>query len=197
LALTEIDKNHGREHLLAEGRRQGYRKSRVHVLTELSKRRFLSSPPGLDDLLSSASDAEIDRWTNNMLAAATYKDIAAASAAIASPMTHVLRYLEQVATDQLEELFDSFELNCPSVHKSILTSCDVAINRTRSKALAEGELIGLRLQHTNGLLKLLHRKFADVPPTVNDRVTGASDIELDRWTNKILSAANIDDVFAQ
>jgi hypothetical protein len=47
------------------------------------------------------------------------------------------------------------------------------------------------------LLKLLNRKFGDLPPAVRDRVTGASEVELDRWTDNILSAATIDDVFAQ
>jgi len=45
------------------------------------------------------------------------------------------------------------------------------------------------------LLKLLNRKFGDLPPAVRDRVTNASTVELDQWTDNILSAATIDDVF--
>lgn len=195
--FTETFNDKDREHALAQGRIEGSRKSQADVLTKLFKRRFLESPPGLEEHMASASDSELDRWTNLMLAAASYTDTTAASAAAPPPIIHILGILEQVVPEQVEEVLDTFETDAPGEQRAILTFSDVAIKRTRITALAEGELNGLRLQQTSVLLKLLHCKFPDVPPAVSDRVTGASDVELDRWTDNILSAATIDDVFAQ
>jgi hypothetical protein len=197
VTFSETFNDKDREHALAQGRIEGSRKSQADVLTKLFKRRFLESPPGLEEHMASASDSELDRWTNLMLAAATYTDTAAASAAVAPPIKHILGILEQVVPEQVEEVFDSSETDAPGEHRAILTFSDVAIKRTRIKALAEGELNGQRKQQTAVLLKLLHCKFADVPPAVSDRVTGASDVDLEQWTDNILTAATIDDVFAQ
>jgi hypothetical protein len=78
-----------------------------------------------------------------------------------------------------------------------VTFTEIFNEKAREHALAEGRLEGEVKRHVAVLLKLLNRKFGDLPPAVRDRVTGATEVELDRWTDNILSAATIDDVFGQ
>ena len=46
------------------------------------------------------------------------------------------------------------------------------------------------------LLKLLGRKFGELPDWAVQRVRAADDTDLDRWTERFLNAASLDDVFA-
>ena len=46
------------------------------------------------------------------------------------------------------------------------------------------------------VLRLLHRRFAPLPPAVEPRLRAASLAELDRWADRILDAATLDAVFA-
>jgi hypothetical protein len=46
------------------------------------------------------------------------------------------------------------------------------------------------------LLRMLHKRFAPLSPIIDARVRIASITELDRWTDRILEAATIDEVLA-
>jgi hypothetical protein len=112
-----------------------------------------------------------------------------------------LSYIEQVAPDHLQQIFDAIAAHAPSTKDTLMTFSEVIAERVRKEALAqgqlEGQLEGQHKGHVAMLLRQLNRKFGDLPPAVRDRVTGATEVELDRWTDNILSAATIDDVFAQ
>jgi hypothetical protein len=50
--------------------------------------------------------------------------------------------------------------------------------------------------HANALLRLLQKRFGEVAPEITTRVRNASMPELDRWTDRILDARTLDEVFA-
>lgn len=56
----------------------------------------------------------------------------------------------------------------------------------------EGIVEGLRAL----LLPLLVRRFGELPESVTQRVAAASAEELERWSERTLAAASLDDVFA-
>jgi flagellar biosynthesis/type III secretory pathway protein FliH len=60
------------------------------------------------------------------------------------------------------------------------------------EGLEEGILKGLRAF----LLPQLVRRFGDLPESVTQRVAAASAEELMLWTERIVAAASLDDVFA-
>lgn len=63
-----------------------------------------------------------------------------------------------------------------------------------------GKEIGLaegRMQHAaETLLRLLRRRFGELPPTVPPKLAGATIADLDRWTDRVLDASALADVFA-
>lgn len=63
-------------------------------------------------------------------------------------------------------------------------------------ALQEGMEKGIATGAANTLLRLLRTRFREVPADVESRVRGATTDELDRWADRILFAATLDDVFA-
>jgi hypothetical protein len=46
------------------------------------------------------------------------------------------------------------------------------------------------------VLRQLTRRFGALPPAITSRVAGASRNELERWSDRLLDAASLDDVFA-
>jgi hypothetical protein len=66
--------------------------------------------------------------------------------------------------------------------------------RYLSQGRAEGEVRGEARGRAEMLLKLLTLRFAPPSDAVVARVRGASIDELERWTERVLSAASIDDV---
>jgi hypothetical protein len=47
------------------------------------------------------------------------------------------------------------------------------------------------------LIRLLHRRFGALADACRDRVFAGSDEEVDRWVDRVLDAATIDDVFGE
>jgi hypothetical protein len=46
------------------------------------------------------------------------------------------------------------------------------------------------------VLRQLTRRFGSLPPTVTQRLTAGTIAELDRWAERLLDAASLDEVFA-
>jgi hypothetical protein len=61
-------------------------------------------------------------------------------------------------------------------------------DRGRDEGLAQG-------QRTT-LIRLLTRRFGPLPEAVTTRVAAAGTEDLERWSDRILDAASLDDVFA-
>jgi predicted transposase YdaD len=64
----------------------------------------------------------------------------------------------------------------------------------RAEGEAKGRAEGASMGGARVLLKLLALKFGPVPTTVIDRLQRASVEELERWTERVLSSATLDDV---
>lgn len=63
------------------------------------------------------------------------------------------------------------------------------IDRGRQEGRQEGEV--------RGLLRLLARRFGELPGTVTARVTRARIEDIERWFDRAVDAATLDDVFAE
>jgi len=59
--------------------------------------------------------------------------------------------------------------------------------RARDEGRQEGERTVLARQ--------LRRRFSTLPPTVRERLAGASEAELEAWADNVLDASSLDEVF--
>ena len=66
----------------------------------------------------------------------------------------------------------------------------------RVEGRAEGRVEGRVEGQTEILLRLLERRFGDLPAVVQQRVRNAKPELLVRWTDRILDAPGLDDIFA-
>jgi hypothetical protein len=68
------------------------------------------------------------------------------------------------------------------------------------KGVDEGRCGGIKEGVQQGqrelVLRQLTRRFGSLPPDSASRVAGAGRNELERWSDRILDAASLDDVFA-
>jgi hypothetical protein len=70
------------------------------------------------------------------------------------------------------------------------------IEKVTRKARAEGIQEGRKEERQEFLRRLLTRRFGALPEAVTARLVDASGEELERWGDRILDAASLDDVFA-
>jgi hypothetical protein len=68
--------------------------------------------------------------------------------------------------------------------------------RLRKEGEARGEARGRSQHGVETLLRLLTRRFGSIPESIVQRVSAATITELDCWTDRILDAKHLDDVFA-
>jgi Putative transposase, YhgA-like len=67
-----------------------------------------------------------------------------------------------------------------------------AAEKLRAQGRVEGELKGMR----NSLLRLLRRQLSSVSPEVEQKVANGTKAELEAWTDRVIGASSIEDVFA-
>jgi hypothetical protein len=66
----------------------------------------------------------------------------------------------------------------------------------RLEGYRDGLLRGARDDAEKRLLKLLGKRFGEPPDWVASQVRSASDADIERWTDRILDASSVKDVFA-
>ena len=64
------------------------------------------------------------------------------------------------------------------------------------KGREEGRQEGLHQGRAAILLRQLQLKFGDLPIVISQRITQASEAELDLWAERILFVTSLEDVFA-
>jgi flagellar biosynthesis/type III secretory pathway protein FliH len=64
-----------------------------------------------------------------------------------------------------------------------------------AQGLERGERRGRHLGQVNLLRRQLDRRFAPLPGWIEERLAQASEAELERWADRVLDSANLDDVF--
>jgi hypothetical protein len=79
----------------------------------------------------------------------------------------------------------------PERENAMLSVYDQLIKQGFDKGLEDGLEQGQRVM----LLRLLGRRFGAVPESIAARVTAAAPSELERWSDRLLDAASLDDVF--
>ena len=65
----------------------------------------------------------------------------------------------------------------------------------RAEGRAEGEAKGKAEGKAELLLRLLRRKYGRVPAGVTKRLRGAASGDLDRWAERVVTEASLDEVF--
>ena len=84
----------------------------------------------------------------------------------------------------------------PEAEEVYMTTADMLRAEGEAKGLAKGEAKG-RAEHAAGVLvRLLTRRFGAVPDELRARIDTASLEQLDTWTERVLDAATLDDVFS-
>ena len=78
----------------------------------------------------------------------------------------------------------------------ILQRPEDTIMSTAEKLLKEGEARGVLRGTQKSLLQLLAKRFGAVSDAVATRVNSATQLELDRWFDRVLDAKTLEELFA-
>lgn len=101
----------------------------------------------------------------------------------------VFRYMLEIMELRPEEGQAILVQTLPErVKEDVVTAAD----QLRAQGRAEGELKGMR----RVLLRQLHARFQSVSAEIESRIASASEADLEAWTDRVLSAGTIEDVFA-
>ena len=128
--------------------------------------------------------AAVDRWADLLRAVDRDPGPPSGESAIQAVTGYVLRTSEVDARD----LHMAIE--------RILQRREWTIMSTAEKLVDQGIQKGISKGRVQTLLRLLDRRFGELPPTVHARLDAASPSDLDRWTDRVLDAPSLDDVFA-
>lgn len=101
-------------------------------------------------------------------------------------------YLLATTDVSFETLHMAFSKNLEHPDTSLMTTAQ----RLRREGLEQGLSQGLTQGQSLTLVRLLTRRFGELPPDRRQQVAAASQTELDRWTDRLLDASSLADVFA-
>ncbi len=124
-------------------------------------------------------------------------------------LVQLLRYIAIVTDDLHLEVFRAkLAQQAPEVARAAMTIAEQMRREGEAKGRAEGEAKGRAEGRAEGeakgraegraeiLTKLMTLKFGAVAPGVVTRIEAGTSDELDRWVERVLTAAHVDDVFA-
>jgi len=104
----------------------------------------------------------------------------------------IVSYIVAVADLDREQLRSVFAKISSQAENTLMSKA----GRIVRDALQEGIEQGIEQGRANLLLRQLRTRFVDLSADVETRVRGATPAELDRWADRILFAATLDEVFA-
>lgn len=105
-------------------------------------------------------------------------------------------YLLHVTETPAEDVHMALERNLQRPEETIMSTAERLRLQGKDQGRAEGKAEGKAEGRAETLLRMLHRRFAPLPPTIEPRLRSATLVELDRWTDRILDATTLDGVFA-
>lgn len=82
----------------------------------------------------------------------------------------------------------------PEIEEEMASTADMLIEEGMQKGLLKGRQEGRRAGRADTVLKLLRLKFRRLPAGTAARVRDASEAELQRWTERVLTATSLADV---
>lgn len=104
-----------------------------------------------------------------------------------------LRYIVLVRPGRdVERFAEAARAIDPEGEHAIMSTMQELIQQGEAKGRAEGELRG----RAETLLKLLRLRFGAPPASVVERIAGADVATLDRWVERVLTAASMEEVLA-
>src|SRR5690606_10789358 len=122
-----------------------------------------------------------------------------ASAHGAEALGAIFRYLSIVVGDEDRHVIDGVLAQLsPPIREEAMSLYDRLIQQGKAEGEAKGRAEGRAEGEASGraklLLKQLQLKFGALPADVRGRVEAASIEELDRWAERVLTEASLDDV---
>ena len=92
---------------------------------------------------------------------------------------------------------DAEPSNIAEFAKQIGRVAEDAYMTAAEKLVQQGEERGRKIGQAELLLRLLSLRFGNLPEGVSERVQQASDTDLTRWAERVITAASLDEVFAR
>jgi len=133
--------------------------------------------------------AAFDRWGDLLRAADRDDGPPAGPAAVAA----IGRYALFVVEVSPRELHDTFERLLQRPEETIMSTAE----RLRREGKAEGKAEGIAEGRAETILRMVTKRFGAVPEHLVARVRNGSPADLDRWTDRILDARSLAEVFAE
>jgi len=165
---------------------------RLTPLAELTLRALATLP----SLAPADVPAFFERW-QQLLVSVDRADGAPAAPPLGSDATDALGFYALAVTDvDPATLAATFTRLLHRPEDTIMST----LERTYQKGRNEGHRDGHREGQTQGkaesLLRLLRRRFGPLPDGIAERLTSATSQNLDRWTDRVLDAATLTELFA-
>ncbi|HEU4417687.1 MAG TPA: Rpn family recombination-promoting nuclease/putative transposase [Planctomycetota bacterium] len=132
--------------------------------------------------------AAIDRWADLLRGADRDDGPPPGRFAVAEVGWYFLAVTEIPA----EELHVTFQRNLQRPEETIMSTAENLIREGRAKGRAEGLAEG----RAETILRVLVKRFGPLPADISERVQSATLPELDRWTDRMVDARTLADVFA-
>jgi len=111
--------------------------------------------------------------------------------ALAQVIRYILEVAEEIEEEALQELLDRGL--APDAKDTIMTIAQRYIEQGRQQGIEQGIEQGSQ----RILLRLLRKRFGDtVDPGVEARIAKASGAEIETWSDRVLSATTLDEIFA-
>ncbi len=79
---------------------------------------------------------------------------------------------------------------------TIMSTLERTYQKGKAEGKAEGEAKGKAEGRAETILRMLHKRFGELPAEIATRVRTGSLADLDRWTDRILDAATLAELFA-
>ena len=102
-------------------------------------------------------------------------------------------YAIQVTDVSLDDLAAAFAEHLPQPNDMIMTTGQRLRSQGHAEGLAEGRVEG----RVDTLRRLLQVRFGELPPELLHRLRNGTEPQLERWTERLLSASSLAELFAE
>jgi predicted transposase/invertase (TIGR01784 family) len=110
-------------------------------------------------------------------------------------MAALLKYIETASETPPHRLAWLAAQIGPEAEEVYMTTADMLRAEGEAKGRAEGRVEGLSEGAARTLVRLLTRRFGPVPAEARERISAASLEQLDLWSERVLDAETVDEVF--
>ena len=115
----------------------------------------------------------------------------------------IISYILQATEAPPEQLQPFFDQLGERAKEAFMTGAQMLIEQGKAEGLAKGRAEGRAEGEAKGkaegkaelLLRLLRRKYGKLPAGVAKRLRGAASDDLDRWADRVMTAASLEEVF--